>query len=246
MVFQHGLCGDAAQPAEVFPFEAGWRCLTMECRGHGESEAGPSEQFSIATFAADLAALIEARDLAPVVLGGISMGAAIALRIAALRPELVRALVLARPAWAEETAPSNLRANAMVGKLFRDYPPDEARLRFEASDIARTLAEEAPDNLATLRGLFTRQPIAVTSELLCRIAADGPGVTRPEIQAIQVPTLVIGHARDFIHPLAMARELSGLIPLAAFVEITPKAENKELYCQDFKAALAAFLKEIPS
>jgi pimeloyl-ACP methyl ester carboxylesterase len=246
MVFQHGLCGDAAQPAEVFPFDAGWRCLTMECRGHGKSEPGRLEELSIATFASDLAALIEVRDLAPVVLGGISMGAAIALRIASMRPELVRALVLARPAWADQTAPSNLRPNAMVGELLRDYPPEEARRRFEASDIARTFAEEAPDNLATLRGLFTRQPTAVTSELLCRIAADGPGVTRAEIQAIHVPTLVIGHARDFIHPLAMARELSALIPLAAFVEITPKAENKELYCQDFKAALAGFLKELPS
>ena len=39
MLFQHGLCGDAAQPADVFPPASGWRCLTLECRGHGHSEA---------------------------------------------------------------------------------------------------------------------------------------------------------------------------------------------------------------
>ena len=37
VVFQHGLGGDAAQVAEIFPADAAglWRRLTLECRGHG-------------------------------------------------------------------------------------------------------------------------------------------------------------------------------------------------------------------
>lgn len=61
MLFQHGLCGDASQPADVFPVDCGWRCLTMECRGHGRSDAGSPEEFSIATFAEDVASVIEAQ-----------------------------------------------------------------------------------------------------------------------------------------------------------------------------------------
>ena len=55
--FQHGLCGDAAQPAAVFP--EGARLAVLDCRGHGESPAGAVRSFSIATFADDvLAAMV--------------------------------------------------------------------------------------------------------------------------------------------------------------------------------------------
>lgn len=242
MVFQHGLCGDAAQPADVFPPDSGLRCITLECRGHGGSEAGPPEDFSIATFAADLASLIEARALPPVVLGGISMGAAIALRLAVLRPDLVCALVLARPAWTYEAAPVNMQPNAVVGELLRRFPPDEARARFEASELARQLEAEAPDNLASLRGFFSRQPISITRELLCRISADGPGVSSNEVGSIPVPALIIGHARDLVHPLSIAEALAALIPQAKLVEITAKADNLERYRDDFRGTLATFLK----
>ena len=152
VLFQHGLCGMAAQTAEVFPENLGWRRLTLECRGHGRSDAGAAEDFSLATFADDLAAFIETRQLAPVVLGGISMGAALAMRLAVKRPDLVRALVLARPAWLTEAGPANLLPNIVVGDLLDRFPPAEALRRFEATPLAHQLAAEAPDNLATLRG----------------------------------------------------------------------------------------------
>src|ERR1035441_9639792 len=149
MLFQHGLCGNAMQPAEVFPDDLGWSCLTLECRGHGRSEPGPYAEFSLANFADDLVSLIESRHLAPVVLGGISMGAAIALRLAVLRRDLVRALVFARPAWSIGSAPPNMQPNAVVGELLRELPSDEAKVRFEGSEIAQILALDAPDNLTS-------------------------------------------------------------------------------------------------
>ena len=244
MVFQHGLCGDAGQPAEVFPAASGWRCVTLECRGHGQSEAGEPEEFSIATFSGDVVSMIEASKLAPVVLGGISMGAAMSLRIAARRPDLVRGLVLARPAWMAENASANMRPNALVGELLRRFPAPEARVQFEASETARELSRAAPDNLTSLRGFFSREPIEITRELLCRISADGPGVTEEQIRAIRTPAMVIGTARDFVHPLEMARELALWIPGAEMVEITPKAVSRDEYCADFRAAVASFLKRV--
>ena len=244
MLFQHGLCGAAGQPAEVFPALAGWQCLTLECRGHGKSEAGPLDALSIATFADDLAALIEAKGLAPCVIGGISMGAAISLRLAVKRPELVRALVLARPAWLTEAAPENLQPNIVVGELLQRFGPAEALARFGASPMAQRLSVEAPDNLASLRGFFAREPIAVTAALLTKISRDGVGVSMDELGRLGVPTLVIGTARDLMHPLAMARELAATIPGARLAEIAPKATDRAAYVREFKAALAAFLEEI--
>jgi pimeloyl-ACP methyl ester carboxylesterase len=242
-VFQHGLCGEAAQAAEVFPQGVPFRRVTLECRGHGRSEAGDPAGFSIATFADDVAAMIVARRTAPVVLGGISMGAAIALRLAVKRPELMRALVLARPSWMTEGAPSNMRAYAEVGELLARFPPGEARARFDRSETARRLETEGPDNLASLRSFFSRKPIVTTSALLTRIAADGPDVSATEIQSLRLPTLVIGQARDPLHPLGYAERLAAMIPGARLERLTPKAESRERYAADFRSALQRFLME---
>ena len=245
VVLQHGLCGSARQTAEAFPDDAAFRLLTLDCRGQGESPAGAADDLSITTFADDVIALIESQSLAPVVLGGISMGAAIALRIAVQRPDLVRALVLVRPAWVTEAAPANMQPNAEVGELLHTHAAAQARNLFEQGATARRLAAEAPDNLASLRGFFDREPIATTAALLTRISADGPGVSAAQLRALTLPTLVVGSAADAIHPLAHVDALARLIPHARRVEITPKSVDRGAYLADLHAALAAFLHEVP-
>ena len=240
-VFQHGLCGDAAQPGEVFPTDVPFRRMTLECRGHGLSEPGDAGAFSIATFANDLAELIEEKGIAPVPLGGISMGAAIALRLAVTRPDLVSALVLARPAWLVADAPANMRPYAEVGDLLARFPADAARARFDQSETSAVLQREAPDNLASLRGFFERAPQTVTASLLSRIAAGGPGVTLDQVATLAVATLVIGHGQDLLHPFDHAERLAELIPGAELVAITPKGVSRDRYVIEFRAALRNFL-----
>ena len=232
--------------ARSFPPTRAFRRITLECRGHGLSGPGDPSAFSIATFANDVAEMIEAKAIAPVALGGISMGSAIALRLAVTRPDLVSALVLARPAWFVEAAPANMRPFGEVGDLLAQFPPDEARARFDRSDTSALLEREAPDNLASLRGFFERLPLNVTAALLTRIAGDGPGVTEDQVAALKVPALVIGHGRDLLHPFDHAERLARLIPGARLVEITPKATSWDQYALEFREALRSFLTGLAS
>ncbi|WLS11614.1 alpha/beta hydrolase (plasmid) [Shinella sumterensis] len=243
-VFQHGLCGDQAQPGQVFPADVGFRRITVECRGHGVSEVGPKAALSIATFAADIADYLARQGSGPAVVGGISMGAAIALRLAVRQPERVRALVIARPAWICDAKPANMAPNRIVGELLDHYPIQEARRRFEALPLVKELERDAPDNLASIRGFFNREPVDVTAALLRAISTDGPDVTEAEVSAITVPTLVIGHGRDLVHPIGHARAVAGMIPAARLVEITPKADDADAYRADFRAVLSSFLREL--
>ncbi len=245
MLWQHGLCGDARQTAEVFPEGIGWRGLTVECRGHGEYEAGRLGELGFGAFAGDLAAFAETIG-GPLVVGGISMGAVLALRLAVERPDLVSGLVLARPAWVCGAKPENMAPYALVGELLERHEPGMAREVFEASDTARRLAEEAPDNLDSLLGFFAREPIEVTRALLAQVAADDPGVRPEDLQALKMPVLVIGHGRDLAHPLAHAEALARMIPGARLERITPKAESRAAYVADFRAVLTQFLQEIPA
>ncbi|MFK0161260.1 alpha/beta fold hydrolase [Rhizobium sp. NPDC090279] len=243
-VFQHGLCGDATQTEEVFPADAGFCRTTVEARGHGRSEAGNPDRFSIATFADDVASYIERHASRPVVLGGISMGAAISLRLAVKRPDLIKALIIARPAWLAQSAPDNMAPNAEVGRLLRQMPAEEGKMAFLGGSAGQRLATDAPDNLASLLGFFSRVPLDVTAALLTAISNDGPGVTEAEVQRISMPTLVIGHDRDLIHPLSYAQDLAQQIPGARFVKITSKAESRSQYQADFRKAMGDFLKDL--
>jgi pimeloyl-ACP methyl ester carboxylesterase len=135
--------------------------------------------------------------------------------------------------------------NAEVARLLMAYEPAEALSLFDTGPTAKWLADHAPDNLASLRSFFGRNPIAVTRALLASIADDGPGISRDEIARIACPALVIGNGMDFIHPIEMARDVSGLIPGSRFVEIAPKAASIERYRAEFRAALHDFLAAIP-
>lgn len=241
LVFQHGLCGSAAQVAEAVATLPGqsWRCV--DCPGHGASP--PVDDPSIAGFARIVVALIETLD-APVILGGISMGAAIACHVAVQRPDLVAGLVLVRPAWVADSAPANMDPNAEVGALLASLPPDQARARFAASQTAHRLAAEAPDNLASLMGFFDRSPPQVTAQLLTAISGDGPGVTTAALRALRLPTLVCGTERDAIHPIQHARDLAQLVPGARLVCLPPKADDKAAHLAALGRAMTQFIQEI--
>jgi pimeloyl-ACP methyl ester carboxylesterase len=236
VVFQHGLGGDEAQVSAHFP-EEGFRRLTLECRAQGRSQPGDPALFSIQTFADDVLAFADARGVERFAMGGISMGAAIALNIAVNHPDRVTALILARPAWAFEKAPQNMQPLAEVAA----HLGHGSKGAFEKSALRQRLAKEAPDNLASMLGFFDRPDLATTAKLLSAIAADGPGVKREQAAAIKMPTLVIGNGLDLVHPLPLAQEIANQIPGAQYVEIAPKSLDKAVHAAEFRQAVREFL-----
>ncbi|TIP11790.1 alpha/beta fold hydrolase [Mesorhizobium sp.] len=241
VVFQHGLGGGEAQVAQAFPADAGFRRITLECRGHGASGLGSSRPFSLSMFADDVLAAADRAGLDRFVAGGISMGAAIALHLACRQPDRVAGLLLVRPAWMFDSAPVNLRPITEVADLILDHGPDKARAIFAQSQTAARLRREAPDNLASLFGYFDRPGAAPFAQVLADIAADGPGVFESDAAALGIPTLVIGNAMDAVHPLAAAHTLAATIPGAAFAEITPKVLDSVRHFAELQAEITTFL-----
>lgn len=88
---------------------AGYRVVTTDLRGHGDSDAGFATHGDEAT-AEDVAALVEHLAAGPAVLVGNSMGSSAAAVVAADRPELVRGLVLLAPFLRDPRLPGAVRA----------------------------------------------------------------------------------------------------------------------------------------
>jgi pimeloyl-ACP methyl ester carboxylesterase len=238
LLFQHGLTGDEAQVADVAPVQ-GFRRLTLECRAHGTSTAGSSKTFSIPQFADDVLAFADSRGVEKFVVGGISMGAAIALRIAVVAPQRVQALVLARPAWTWQAAPDNMQVFQEIADFAEKADPEG----FSKSATAKHFKKHAPDNLASFLKIFDRADLPTTAELLRHISASGPDVTKAQVKAIKVATLVLANKADLVHPMAHAETLATTIPHAIFIELAPKATQRELHLNQFRQALNDFLQQ---
>lgn len=239
VIFQHGLCGDARQTAEAFPPDPRFRRITLECRGHGSSDFDPDP--SLSQFTDDLAGLVASLGRA-VPVGGISMGAALALRLAVARPELVSHLILVRPAWgAGAEAPVNLAPNGAVGQLLYRFPAAEARAAFLESDMAAELRATSPDNLASLIGFFGREPVSRTAILLSALSAEPLGVTRADLAALRLPVLICATAEDAIHPAALAQDLAAQIPGAVLCDLPAKGRDKAAHIAALHHEIIDFL-----
>jgi pimeloyl-ACP methyl ester carboxylesterase len=241
ILFQHGLGGDETQVAQTFGNVSGFRRITVECRGHGASSLGSNRPFSIRMFAEDVLAAADDRGIERLVVGGISMGAAIALHLAHRHAERIAALILVRPAWTFAAGPANMAPVRAIAALIQAHPLHEAKQLFMASEIAADLKANAPDNLASLLGYFDRPDVIPFASVLADIAADGPGVSQAAAAALAIPTLVLGNRQDAIHPLSSAKTVAETIPGAAFVEVAAKAADKERHFAETQDAISRFL-----
>lgn len=241
-VFQHGLGANLAQPFGLFTPPPGVRLIAFDCRGHGETRPlGPEDKIGINAFAEDLAALFDHIRADRAVVGGISMGAAVALRFALRRPGRVRGLVLARPAWAIGSRPEHLGVFARIARLIRECGAREGLVRFRQSDDYEEALRLSPAAAESFCGQFQEPRAEEAVARLERIPADGPVEHARELARLTVPVLVLANRRDPIHPYAVAETLAHAIPSAELREITPKSVSVTRHAADVQAGLEEFL-----
>src|SRR5262245_52154953 len=93
-IFQHGLGADLNQSFELLPSVTGFRLIALDCRAHGETRPlGPEEKITVEQFTEDLRAFLDDLGVERAIVGGLSMGAAIALRFALEYPNRLLGLV---------------------------------------------------------------------------------------------------------------------------------------------------------
>lgn len=241
-VFQHGLGGDANQTFGLFTPPPGYRLITLECRGHGETRPlGDPNKISLAVFVDDLCALLDHLALPQVVIGGISMGAAIALMLTLRFPARVRGLVLSRPAWLDQPMPPNAALYPVIAQLIRQHGAAHGLEHFMQSAAYGEIARTAPDAARSLCGQFTHPRAEETVVKLERIPHDTPSHDRQEWTTITAPTLVLANRQDPIHPFAYGETIAHIIPRALFRELASKSVDPARHAHETQAFIQSFL-----
>ncbi|MFI6027452.1 alpha/beta fold hydrolase [Amycolatopsis magusensis] len=190
----------------------GYRVVTLDLLGHGES-ARPTDSwlYSMPAFAEQTVALLDHLDVERAVIGGTSLGANVSLEVAVSKPERMHSLIAEMP----------VLDNAIVAGLLTFAP-----LLFAARFVPVTVR-----GVAAVAGLVPHgnQWVDVVTDTLDQqpagMAALLHGVLFGRIappksvrRQIKVPTLVIGHQRDPIHPFGDADTLAIDLPDAEFIQ----------------------------
>jgi len=241
--WQHGLGGNAHLACELFKPPPGFRLLALDARGHGRTgSAGDPKAYSFRTFADDLRALMDHERIPQAVVGGISMGAGVALHLALHFPGRVLGLVLSRPAWLDAPHPWNVRLFTLVARLLREHGAKRGQELFKQTEEYRETLRQWPDTANSLALQFSVPGAEASVAKLEAFAHDVPSADRREWAGIRVPTLVLANRLDPVHPFEFGEELARDIPGAAFQEITSKSVSVIQHGRDVQRHLEAFLR----
>jgi pimeloyl-ACP methyl ester carboxylesterase len=94
----HSLAGNGGQWAlQLDHLRRRRRAVSIDLRGHGESDPADDGDYSIAGLAADIEAVADQLGLRRFILGGHSLGSAVAIEYASRHPERVAGLLLVDP-----------------------------------------------------------------------------------------------------------------------------------------------------
>src|SRR5438128_889690 len=222
-IFQHGLGADVNQPFSLFRPPAGIRLIALDARGHGQSETGPAEEISLSASADDLVDLIKYLELPGAVLGGISMGAAIALVFALRYPAKALGLVLSRPASLDRPNPFNQKMFALIARSIKTAGPEEGLREFQELPVFKELEREFPDTANSLSNQFKHPRAREMTINLSRIPNDWPLNDIEQARSTACPTLILANKNDPIHPYEYGVRLAEAIPGAQFREIASKS-----------------------
>jgi len=243
LAFQHGLGADSSQPFELLGGLNGIRLLCLDCRAHGKTHPiGPVTKLTISSYADDLAALLDKLQIERAIVGGISLGAAVALSVALREPSRVAGVILSRPAWSFVPNSANAERFRYVADLLREYGPQVGKSVFASSSSYQTLKSVSPDAAASLLSQFDSPHCVERVARLEEVFKATPSWTLESLQSIQVPVLVLAHGLDPIHDYQHGARLAAAIPTAEFCEITPKSVSQSTHAADVRGCIGRFLE----
>jgi pimeloyl-ACP methyl ester carboxylesterase len=204
--------------AVVTELAAAGRVIVYDRRGYARSGGEPV--LSISTHTVDAAALLDRLGLSAAVVTGTSVGATIAIDLARLRPDLVRAVVAHESPWhvtRQPPTPSEVVALSKMAWLSSRHRYPEAAaafLRFAYSYRDGGSAwDRFPDEW---RQTVTDNAQAALADI--RIAI-GNYPTAGELSGIQSPVVCTCGSRSASKMVRVARKLAGVIPTGVFCQI---------------------------
>ena len=182
----------------------GLHVVTLDPLGHGRSDRPADPQaYSVTAFAEQVVALLDHLGAPQAVVGGISLGANVALETAAIAPDRVRGLILEAPILDNGVEAGILTFGPLL-LTARFLPLAVTALRRVTRPVPRGIV---PFWAGIALDTCDQRPAAVAA-LLHGLFFGRAAPSARERRRIDVPALVVGHPLDPMRPLADAEMLA--------------------------------------
>ncbi len=240
LVYTHGLLLDADLNRGIAGAlaERGNRVVLLDLLGHGRSDKPErASVYRIDSYADQVFALLDELGADSAVLGGLSLGANVSLFAAAQRPARVRGLVLEMPVleWAVPAAALAFVPIALAAHYGRPA------LRILSNLMAR-IPDTSFGPLNSLLHAASVQP-EVLAAIMHGVLVGPVAPTREQRARLEVPTLILAHSHDVLHPFDDAVRLARRLPDAEMVRARSPFELR-LHPQRLTDCIAEFLGEV--
>ncbi|MFB2585539.1 alpha/beta fold hydrolase [Herbiconiux liukaitaii] len=250
VVLLHGLGGsrdDAlAMFAPIVPATA--HLVAPDARAHGADLAPASaSELTLEAMASSLAAEVlaaqEASGVAgsPVTLIGISMGAALALRLALTEALPIERVVFVRPAFTDESLPENLRAFPVIGELLADLGAVEGERAFVDTALYAAVREESELGAEGLLAQFRSPAAAQRASRLIEIPRSPGFTSADDLGGLDLPLAIVWAPRDPVHPVPVAELWMDELPDAVSVPLPARDDDYSAYVEATHAGVASFV-----
>jgi pimeloyl-ACP methyl ester carboxylesterase len=200
--------------------ERGHRVVTFDLLGHGESDR-PREKwrYSMPAFGAEVVALLDHLGDPEAVVMGTSLGANAALEAVAQAPERFRGMVIEMPVLDHALIGCALAFTPLMVALTAGEPVMRLLARGARLIPRRTLPWQADILLD-----WIRQDPEPSAAVLQGLFFGRTAPPRDERRKLTLPSLVIGHQYDLIHPFSDAGMLIEELPNGRLLEASSLLE----------------------
>jgi pimeloyl-ACP methyl ester carboxylesterase len=195
-------------------------------------------RYSMSFFAEQVVALMDELALDEAVVMGTSLGANVALEVAALAPERLRGMVIEMPVLDNGLLASALAFTPLLVALTFGEPAMRLLARATRA-VPRGLLPHYGEVLLDL----VRQEPAPGGALLQGLFFGRIAPHRSERSTFKTPTLVLGHRRDPVHPFSDAGQLAEEMPNARLLQADSLLELR-LQPERLTHEIAAFLDDV--
>jgi 3-oxoadipate enol-lactonase len=219
ILFVHAYPLDRTMWRELIDGLDGYRRIAPDLRGMGQSDA-PDLGYSMSTYAADLAALLDSLGVDQVVLCGLSMGGYIAFEFLRRWRSRVRGLVL-MDTRAEPDDAESRRARDAAAATARDSGAGAVAESMLPKLLAPATLAEQPEVVQRVRTMIMNNRVAgIAGALGAMRDRQGSESLLPSLAGL--PTLVMVGEADPVTPPDRARAMAQIIP-GARLAIIPGA-----------------------
>jgi pimeloyl-ACP methyl ester carboxylesterase len=240
IIYLHGILLDAHSNHRLAHdlAERGYRVVLLDLPGHGLSDKPlHAAAHRIDAYARHVVALMDELGLDEAVVGGMSLGADVALHVAVQAPGRVRGMVLEMPVL-EHAAPAAAFIFAPL-LLATHYAAPVLRV---VSTVLRRLPRNQLGAFDQVIGALLIPPHEMAA-ILHGVLVGPVAPTADERRQLTMPALVIGHRADRLHTFADASRVSRQLPHAQLVEAGSVVELR-LHPGRLTTEIAAFLDAV--